>query len=150
MTEEGLTLTEKRQQFDELVDRMRKKNMLGIGIHFKYDVLHACDWCRRTFNLYDPARIDSCLFVCEEHDDALKILGNDQTTTTWLAQKHPHQSCAFVEGRLENLIRLDEEKYNKETQENKDLSDYILKMMMMSSGLTTHQPMRVICVKMVN
>ena len=127
MSGQQLTLAEKRQQFDELVVRLRRKNMLGIGIDFKYDVLHACDWCRITFNLYDVARVDSCLVVCEDRDDPLKLLGTDETTTTWLAQRHPHKSCAFVEGRLQHLIFLNEEKYNNETQENKNLSDYILK-----------------------
>ena len=123
-----LTMDAKRQRIYQLAEVLKRKHInAGRKETFKNMLESACSWCTRTFDLKYKVRIDSFLMICETLEDFLQIMGDDSTDVYFLLRKHPKASCPFVEDRACHLVFHDEEEYNKQSEESRRISDYILK-----------------------
>ena len=128
MGETHLTMDVKRQRVYQLIEVLERKDIHAKrNDAFKHMLQDACLWCTRTFDLKYKIRIDSFLMICENLEDFLQIMGDDSTDVYFLIRKHPKLSCPFVEDRVRHLVFHDEEEYNKQPEESRRISDYILK-----------------------
>ena len=128
MGETPLTMDVKRQRIYQLIEVLERKHIHAErNDMFKNMLQAACSWCTRTFDLKYKLRIDSFLMICENLEDFLQIMGDDSTDVYFLVRKHPKLSCPFVEDRVRHLVFHDEEEYNKQSEESRRISDYILK-----------------------
>ena len=123
-----LTKDAKRQRIFDLTQILERKHINSDDKStFKHILESACSWCTNMFNLSYKMRIESYLMICETFEDFLQIMGNDSTDVNYLLRNHPKVSCPFIEDRLKHLVFHDEEEYNKQSEEARWLSDFILK-----------------------